>query len=402
MTLVETLVCGGSPSPLRPLRGRGRSRTAPLRLLRGLRTELLASRGLNTRFAPSRLRAAGHCANMTSLRLTRSQILAFRRAVQALDGRLPHDTSSLRRAAWAGLQDSMPRAALLSLHARVEETRSTTWEAPSLVQLWGPRYSAFLVSARDAPVFTLGRLPDTGSTRRVAEDLANRLARLLGDTRMTQSAAARALGEPPNRLRYATLTGRVRMRWDGAKQPTIWMAPPPNVSPGEARLELARRYVHVFGPATSEAFAAWAGILPRTGAATFDELRASLAPVRTPIGDGWILASDEPLFHRAPGAAAPARLLPSGDAYFLFQRPDERALLVENAAHRGRLWTSRVWPGALLVDGAIVGTWRRAEAAVSIETWRRLSRAERNAVVAEVASLPLPGIAGGVTAHWLA
>ena len=65
---------------------------------------------------------------------------------------------------------------------------------------------------------------------------------------MTQSAAARALGEPPNRLRYATLTGRVRMRWDGAKQPTIWMAPPPDIGPGEARLELARRYLHVFGP----------------------------------------------------------------------------------------------------------------------------------------------------------
>jgi len=338
----------------------------------------------------------------TRLRLTRTQILAFRRGVQALDERLPHHTSSLRRAAWAGLQDSMPRAALLSLHARVEGTASTTWEAPSLVQLWGPRYSAFVVDARDAPVFTVGRLPDPGSTRRVAEALADRLARLLGDTRMTQGAAARALGEPPNRLRYATLTGRVRMRWDGAKQPTIWMAPPPDIGPGEARLELARRHVHVFGPATPEAFAAWAGISPRAGAATFNELRASLVPVRTPIGDEWILASDVPLFHRPPGAAAPARLLPSGDAYFLFQRPDERALLVENAAHRGRLWTSRVWPGALLVDGAIVGTWRRAEAAVSIETWRRLSRAERHAVEAEVASLPLPGMAGGMAAAgWL-
>lgn len=57
----------------------------------------------------------------TRLRLTRTQVLAFRRAVQALDERLPHATSSIRRAAWAGLQDSIPRAALLSLHARVED-----------------------------------------------------------------------------------------------------------------------------------------------------------------------------------------------------------------------------------------------------------------------------------------
>lgn len=334
----------------------------------------------------------------TRLQLTRAQLLTFRRAVQGLDDRLPHAAASLRRAAWAGLQDSMPRAALLSLHARVKDTASTTWEAPSLVQLWGPRYSAFVVDAEDAPVFTLGRLPDIGPTRRVAETLADRLARLLGDSRMLQGAAARALGEPANRLRYATLTGRVRLRWDGAKQPTIWMAPPPEISPAEARLELARRYVHIFGPATPEAFAAWAGIPSRAGVTTFNELRASLVPVRTPIGDAWILASDVPLVRRPSAAAAPARLLPSGDAWFLFQRPDERALLVENAAHAARLWTSRVWPGALLVDGVIAGTWRRAEAAVSIETWRRLSRAERQAVEAEVASLPLPG--GTAAARW--
>jgi hypothetical protein len=84
-------------------------------------------------------------------------------------------------------------------------------------------------------------------------------------------------------------------------------------------------------------------------------------------------------------------LLPSGDAFFLFQRAGERPLLVENPAHRACLWTSRVWPGALLVGGVIAGTGRRADAAVSIETWRRLSRAERDAVEAEVASLPLPG-----------
>jgi hypothetical protein len=329
------------------------------------------------------------------LRLTRPQILAFRRSVQALDERLPHDSASLRRAAWAGLQDSMPRAAVLSLHARVRDTTPMAWESTSLVQVWGPRYSAFVADARDAAIFTVGRLPDTGSTRRVAEDLADRLAALLGDTRMIQGAAARALGEPPQRLRYATLSGRIRIRWDGAKQPTIWIAPPPDISSRDARIELARRYLHVFGPGTCEAFAAWAGIPPRAAAAAFDGCRASLTPVRTPIGDAWILASDEPLARRAAdaaaSAAAPARLLPSGDAYFLFQRPDERTLLVENAAHRARLWTSRVWPGALLVGGVIAGTWRRADAAVSIETWRRLSRAERDAVEAEVASLPLAG-----------
>jgi hypothetical protein len=331
---------------------------------------------------------------MARLRLSRGQILGFRRHAQSLDERLPPRPASLRRAAWAGLQDSMPRAALLSIHARVAGTTPATWEAPSLVQVWGPRYSAFVVDARDAPLFTLARLPDAGPKRRLAETLADRLASLLGEARMPYGEAGRALGEPANRLRYATLTGRVRIRWDGARQPTIWMVPPPRMAPEQARLELARRYLQVFGPATAEAFAAWAGIPPSAAVATFGALSRSLLPVVTPIGDRWILASDEPRFRRQHDPAAPARLLPSGDPYYLFHRAAERALLVEDAAHRSRLWTSRVWPGALLVDGAIAGTWRRAGRAVSVEAWRQLSRAEREAVDAEVGALPLAGVMG--------
>ena len=58
------------------------------------------------------------------LELTRAQILAFRRQVGALEERLPRGARSLRQAAWAGLQDSMPRAALLSIHARVERAHA--------------------------------------------------------------------------------------------------------------------------------------------------------------------------------------------------------------------------------------------------------------------------------------
>src|SRR6185295_7539583 len=87
----------------------------------------------------------------------------------------PARPESLRRAAWAGLQDSMPRAALLSIHARVEGVSSTCWEHPSLVQLWGPRFSAYVVAAQDVPVFSLGRLPDNAPGRARAHDTASRL-----------------------------------------------------------------------------------------------------------------------------------------------------------------------------------------------------------------------------------
>lgn len=109
------------------------------------------------------------------LKLSRSQVLCFRRRVGSLDERLPPGAKSLRRAAWAGLQDSMPRAALLSIHARVGGASSTSWDHPSLVQLWGPRFSDYVIAAQDIPVFSLGRLPEDTRRRARAYDTASRL-----------------------------------------------------------------------------------------------------------------------------------------------------------------------------------------------------------------------------------
>jgi hypothetical protein len=293
----------------------------------------------------------------------------------------------------------MPRAALLSIHARVEGTEPSTWEDPSLVQLWGPRYSAYVVAARDLAVFSLGRLPDGTAARKRAEDIAAQLRTFLGGTRGSFGEVGHSLGVNPNRFRYAAPTGTVVIRWDGARSPTVWTVPAPEVDPRDARLELARRYLHVFGPATPEAFAQWAGISAWGGVPVFDALGTSLTPVRSPIGDAWILTRDEPLFRAAPGSSAPTRLLPSGDTYFLLQGHD-RELLVPDPGRRSQLWTPRVWPGALLVEGEIVGTWRRAQGTVTIETWRRLSRAGRDAVEAEAESLPLPGIEAQIIVRW--
>jgi hypothetical protein len=333
------------------------------------------------------------------LDLTRAQILAFRRTVGALDARLAPGAASLRLAAWVGLQDSMPRAALLSLHARVTGTRPDTWEDPALIQVWGPRFSAYVVAANDRAVFTLGRLPDDATGRRFAQETADQLEDFLAGRRMSYAEAGQALGRNPNSLRYAAPTGRVLIRWEGARRPTIWTVPAPDMDPSEALLELARRYLHVLGPATGESFAQWAGIPPARGLAAFAALEG-LLPVTTPIGDAWILADDEPAFRAPTAPTAPARLLPSGDAYWLLQGRD-RELLVPDADRRPQVWTPRVWPGALLIHGEIAGVWRRDGANVTIETWRQLSRAEREAVEGEVSTLPLPDVHGQSRVRWV-
>jgi len=217
---------------------------------------------------------------------------------------------------------------------------ATAWEAPGLVQLWGPRFSAYVVAAEDAPVFTLGRMPGDARGLARAHETASRIRAVLEGRSLPFGAVGRAMGVPPNSLRYATTTGTVLIRWDGA-----------------------------------------------------------LVQVRTPVGEAWVLSEDEAALRQKPGPVARAWLLPSGDACYLLWGAD-RELLVPEAAHRAALWTTRVWPGALLLAGEIIGVWRRSAAEVTIETWRPLSRAARAAVEAEALSLPLPGLAASVAVRW--
>jgi hypothetical protein len=328
------------------------------------------------------------------LRLTRQQILAFRRRVGSLDERMPSGAGSLERAAWAGLQDSMPRAALLSLHARVEGVGPSVLDQPVLAQLWGPRYSTYVVARRDFAVFSLGRLPDSEKGRLRAQRIAAAAHARLDGGRMTDREVD--LG---NAIRYAATTGTLEIRWHGARAPDVWTVPPPDIGPAEACRELARRHLHVFGPTTASGFARWAGVSARSAAAAYAALEDSLVPVRSPLGDEWLLADDEPELRSSATASAPARLLPSGDAYFLLHGA-ERELLVPREEQRQLLWTSRVWPGALLVDGEIRGTWRRAKHTLRVDTWGRPSRAARDAVEAEAGALPLPGVDRPTEVAW--
>jgi hypothetical protein len=289
----------------------------------------------------------------------------------------------------------MPRAALLSIHARVEDTGPDAWEDPSLVQLWGPRFSAYVVAAEDRAIFTLGRMPDDPKRAGFFQSVADKLEAFLDGRRMPYGEAGHGLGVSPNSLRYGAPTGRILIYWDGARQPTVWTVPAPDVDPFDARLELARRYLHAFGPGTATAFEGWAGIRTPRGRAAFEALAPELTAVSTLIGDGWILASDESSFEAPGDDPGAARLLPSGDTYYLLQGTD-RDLLVPDDKRRGELWTSRVWPGAVLIAGEVAGVWRRAGNVVTISPWRTLTARERNAVVAEAESLPLPGLEGAI------
>jgi hypothetical protein len=78
----------------------------------------------------------------------------------------------------------------------------------------------------------------------------------------------------------------------------------------------------------------------------------------------------------------------------------DRELLTTDPDRRKALWPRIGRPGALLVDGEIRGTWRRAKHTVRVDAWARLSRRVRQAVEAEASTLPLPGMERTTEVVW--
>jgi hypothetical protein len=77
------------------------------------------------------------------LRVSRSQAVAYRLAANHLSRRLP--ACSYAEAAYAGLQDTAPRDALLGLHARVAGCEPSAWEHPRLIQTYSPRRAVYVL-----------------------------------------------------------------------------------------------------------------------------------------------------------------------------------------------------------------------------------------------------------------
>src|SRR5438034_33505 len=102
-------------------------------------------------------------------------------------------------------------------------------------------------SATDCSSSRSSRPPGAYAGGLGAERMAELLQAALNDRRVTDREAADALGVG-NAIRYATTTGTVAIRWEGARAPTVWTVPAPEIDPADACRELARRYLHIFGP----------------------------------------------------------------------------------------------------------------------------------------------------------
>ncbi len=227
------------------------------------------------------------------------------------------------------------------------------------------------------------------------DHLADRIHRVTDGQTMPVREMKERLGLPHQAdWRDVSLTGRVHIRWNASN---IWIIPVgrPEIDAEDARRELARRHLRWFGPTTVAGLARWTGVEAREAAPTWSSIEAELEPVDIDGVEGerrFMLAADvDALLSVEPIAGG--RLLPYDDAYTKL----DRELLVPDPQLRARVLplvgqsTLGYTPGAILVDGEIVGAGQRQGRKVTIHPWSKHPSATRDAIEAEALAFPIAG-----------
>ena len=145
--------------------------------------------------------------------------------------------------------------------------------------------------------------------------------------------------------------------------------------------EMVRRYLAAFGPAMAADVTAWSGV----GAIkpVLESMRDELVTFRDERGRELFDVPGAPL--PDAGVDAPVRFLPEFDNTLLAHRDRTRVIADE---HRPRVYiTGGRMLGSLLVDGFAAAAWRLADGVLTIEPFRRLTKAERTTIEPEASAL---------------
>jgi hypothetical protein len=160
------------------------------------------------------------------------------------------------------------------------------------------------------------------------------------------------------------------------------VAEPDPVEPLEARIELVRRYLAAFGPASRADIASWSGMRVRDFAPALD----ALEPLRRFQDEDGRELLDLP---RAPlpdaDTPAPVRFLPKWDNVLL-GFADRRRMLSDGHRKNVVMKNGDV-AQTFLVDGSVAGTWQARKGGVVLEPFAALPRAVRRELEDEAARL---------------
>jgi hypothetical protein len=354
--------------------------------------------------------------------LTWPQVHAFRLQRHHLATRA--STKDLGKVArdMGGAQAQLMSAAELQLGVRsrasVEDVRKALWQDKALVKTWLMRGTLHLVPSTDLPLYTAAMRsrwvwPNNTWLKwvRLTEPELIALIAAIGD----------ALDEPMTREELIASVGRhssdhirtvLKSGWSTLLKPVaragrlcfgpsrgqsvtfvrpdVWLKSWRDIDPDEAIVEVARRYLRVYGPATRDDFGRWFGAWPGVGKAAWAGLAGDLAPVSIEGRRADVLAADLKQLSRAAHDST-VRLLPAFDPYLMGH--NSRDHLFE-PKYRPRVSRTAGWISAVVLFAErVIGTWTHTVAKqtlrIAVEPFTKLApkvRPEIRARADELAS----------------
>ncbi|GAB3226312.1 crosslink repair DNA glycosylase YcaQ family protein [Glycomyces halotolerans] len=347
--------------------------------------------------------------------IDRRQALRFRVHAQQLDRERGsfEGTSVLD----IGVQDTGPDGSAWALAVRGVDTASLTDEARVL--LWTVRGAPHLYRREDVGQIAAALEPysDADAGKRIfdaskplkaagignleaLDAVAEQMRRIVAGPMAKGEVSSRltsALPEPYRRFcrpcdtihlyeqpfRLSAL--RAGLELEPGTSPPV-MRPIPHFTVAEAvddRFDLVRAYLRLLGPTTVKQVAEYIDAPVKDVKARWPE---DAAEVDIDGERRWILAEDEEGLRSAE--ADGTRLL---GPYDLFLQARDRSTLAPERARAKELWPVLGRPGAVLVDGDLVGTWRPRKSGkkltVAVRPWRNFPAATRRAVTEQAERL---------------
>ncbi len=341
--------------------------------------------------------------------LTWPQVHAFRVERHHLARRAPKKELAKVAGAIGGVQAQVMSAAEMQIAVRVEcsvgDVRKALWKDKTLVKTWLMRGTLHVIPAEDLPLYSAAMrtrwirprnswLKFFQMTEPELNKLANTIGRALNGQPMTREEILAVAGKGQSELVRRWL----RSGWGGLLKPVArrgllcfgpkrgpsvtfvrpqeWLGSWRDVDPDTALVEVARRYLRAYGPATKSDFARWWGgaTWPGVGNAAWSGLAKELMSVSVEGVRADMLARDLDALLKMKVKPS-VQLLPAFDPYVLGHA--SRDHLFERI-HAPKVSRTAGWISAVvLADGRVEGTWTHAISnktlRITVEPFRALS-----------------------------
>lgn len=353
--------------------------------------------------------------------LTWAQVHAMRVERHRLKTRAPKKDLAKVVAEIGGAQAQVMSAAELQIVARVdcsvEDVRKALWKEKTLVKTWLMRGTLHLIPADDLPVYAAAMrtrwvkpsdawLKFLGVSEPELRSLVGTIAGALNGQPMTREEviAMAGKGQPENVWKW------LKSGWGGVLKPVArqgllcfgpsraqnvtfvrpqeWLGHWRDIEPDSALLEVARRYLRTYGPATKTDFTRWFGNWPGAGNAAWSGLAGELARVTVDGVRADMLAADLPKLARVKVEQSVA-LLPTFDPYLMGHSNRDHLF---DPKHRAKVSRTAGWISAVvLVQGQVAGTWTHRVTAttmrITIEPFKALPAAVKAEIQVRAESL---------------